>query len=84
LAGLCADFDKIWTGVSWLIIRNPYGAGQLVPGKQHTYALKTSDFLAVGLPEIIVSYSLIDVEKRILEVIDVLPVQQNSDLGQTA
>ena len=84
MAGL-DGFEEIWTGLRWLIIRNPYEAGQLVPGKQQTYALKTADFMALGLPEFVVSYSLINVETRVLEIIDVLPATTSgAELAQTA
>jgi hypothetical protein len=77
-------FEEIWTAVRWLIIRNPCEVGQLVPGKQRTYALRTEDFLAIGLPEVIISYSLLDTEKRLLEIIDVLLVHNDgTDLAKT-
>jgi hypothetical protein len=66
------EFDKLWQGVRWLIIRNPTIAGQLVPGKQQTYSLKTADFMAIGMTVKVVTYSIIDPTERICEIVSIL------------
>ena len=72
-----AEFNQIWEGVRWLIIRDPINAGRLIEGRQQTYVIRTLDFLAVGMPEILVIYSLIDLDKRVLEVVEVIIAAQN-------
>jgi hypothetical protein len=67
-------FEEVWTAVRWLIIRNPLEAGQLVPGKEQTFVLKTNDFLAIGLPVILITYSIIDPTARIFEIVSIIKV----------
>jgi hypothetical protein len=84
MAGADARFSEIWSAVTWLIIRNPAEVGQLVPGKKATYAVKTEDFLAIGMPEVIVVYSLVDVEGCVLEIVDILDAETGNSLAETA
>ncbi len=72
LTGTNANFDKIWIGVRWLLIRDPVANGQLVVGKKLTYVHKTFDFLAIGMPEMMVTYSIIDEKTRVCEIVSVL------------
>jgi hypothetical protein len=46
--------------------------GQVVPGKQRTRAFKTMDFLAIGIPEIIVTFAIVDQELLMVEIISVI------------
>jgi|SRR5580704_11323919 hypothetical protein len=66
------DFDRVWTGVRWLIIRNPMEVGRPVQGKTQTYVLKTADFMAMGIPVTLVTYSIVDMSKRTVEIVSVL------------
>jgi len=67
-------FDGVWAGVRWLIIRDPIAAGRPVVGKEQTYALKTKDFLAIGLPVMLITYSIVDEKNLLLEIVSVLKV----------
>jgi hypothetical protein len=62
--------------VRWLIIRAPRDVGQLIPGRLNTYAVRTKDFMAIGLPEVIIVYSLIDHDNLVLEIVDVVPASE--------
>lgn len=61
-------FDSVWIGVTWLIRRNPYNAGRLLPGWTDIFVLKTDDFLKIGMPIIFVYYKIIDVPGRLMEI----------------
>lgn len=65
------QFQNIWGGITWLILRQP-DAGELIPGRTQTYMLKTTDFLAIGIPVLLVIYSIVDCKELVLEVISVL------------
>lgn len=62
-------FQKIWDGVVWLLLRNPY-AGSLIPGKEKTFVLITRDFLVIEMPVMEVYYTL--PEKDVIEFLDIL------------
>jgi hypothetical protein len=71
LAAKKSQFSTLWQGVVWLLIRNPYNAGNLLPGWTDIFLLKTIDFLAIGMPTLFVYYKIIDVTARVIEVIRV-------------
>jgi hypothetical protein len=77
-------FDKIWIGVRWLIIRDPILNGQIVPGKESTYVHKTNEFLAIGMKELLVTYSIIEEKNRICEVVSILDAHaaKNGDIAK--
>jgi hypothetical protein len=82
LAGLHPRFQHMWEGgASWLIRRDPLALGQVVPGYQNTRAFKVKDFLAIGLPEVVVTYSIIDSE-AIIEIVSVLHLTAANPLAQ--
>jgi hypothetical protein len=64
------SFEKLWVGVTWLIRRNPT-AGWPVTGRKHTYVLKSEDFMNIGIPIILVTYSIIDHDQMVCEIISV-------------
>lgn len=64
-----ARFQDIWNGVVWLLQRDPH-AGSLIPGKEKTFVLVTADFLAIGMLELEVYYTLPEV--NVLEFVDLL------------
>jgi hypothetical protein len=68
-------FQQLWEDVSWLIRRDPTNVGQVAHGKQHTRTFKTLDFLAIDIPEIIVTFAIIDQERLVLEVVSVIAVR---------
>ncbi len=61
-------FTRVWNGVVWLIVRKP-DIGSLLPGKQQTYVLVTTDFLAIGLPVIEVYYAIVGEINPVIEII---------------
>jgi len=86
LAGKHSGFVKLWeNGICWLIQRNP-AAGVLIPGKQQTYVIKTEDFLAINLPIILVTYSVIDSSELIVEIIEVveIPIAEGNAVAKLA
>jgi hypothetical protein len=71
LANSHSQFPALWQGVVWLLMRNPYKAGNLMPGWTDIFVLKTYDFLAIGLPVLFVYYKIIDVGRSIMEIVRV-------------
>lgn len=69
-------FTRLWEGLCWLIQRSPTTIGALVPSKKSTYVLKTEDFMAIGLPMVVVVYSIVNPAKLILEIIEVVEVSE--------
>lgn len=70
IAAMDGRFAELWQGVSWLLQRDPE-VGTLLPGMAATYVYLTEDFLAIGLPVLHVTYSIVDAKARVLEIIEV-------------
>jgi len=61
-------FQKIWDGIAWVILRDPTVA-ETAPQHTTVYSLKTVDFLAIGIPVMIVVYATISPD--VVEIIEV-------------
>lgn len=70
LASKDRRFQAIWNGLMWLVLRDP-ACGTPVPGLPMSYILKTTDFLAIGLPVMGVFYKR---DGDLVEVIEVYEV----------
>jgi len=67
------QFTRLWNGVAWLIIHDPVNIGNHVASNPDTYYIKTRDFLAIGMPIILVVYQLVNPKARVLEIMTVFP-----------
>lgn len=61
-------FTNIWDGVVWVVLRNPK-AGAVIPGKQDTHVIITTDFLAIGMPVMEVYYTVLN--ENLVEFIEI-------------
>jgi hypothetical protein len=76
LAAKNGEFTRLWEGLCWLIQRSPTTIGALVTGKQSSYVLKTNDFMAIGIPQVVVVYSILDAANLLLEIAEVIEVAE--------
>jgi hypothetical protein len=74
LAGSHPAFQSIYDGLIWVIQRDPHRGTPVPDLTPTTYAIKSDDFLAIGLPLVRITYCLLIESTSILEIVDVATV----------